>query len=267
MQEFIPRGRNIVNNHPGPLAKKHDNIPNEFILLDRMQNVNLSKDENFYENWTIREIYQNSRTASEELAFLMPATVNSEEELYYRGNTAVWSRGLPDSEHEKASSEICYTGEGPIKFAFFCTKNFLDAEFKMDSKPAKRSEKDENQGVGVIDTSCLKVYSTSVENLVTSIESPINKIWITKHCVIVEKEASSTMMDGHALPMPRIFSLNHPLDDMFPVLIKSNLSVNYITDNEYKVINCALTLMMYVLTLINVLAHFHIRRQRHDSHV
>lgn len=200
-----------------------------------MQNVNLSKDEHFNESWTIREVYQQTN-ATDELAFLIPATVNSEEELYFRGNTAVWSSGLPNDENEKTSSEICYTSEGPIQFAFFCTKNFLDADYKIDGKQTKRQNVvDSTQGIGVIDTSSLKVYSTSGENLVTSIESPISKIWITKFCVLVEKEASSTIIDGHALPMPRIFSLVHPLDDMFPVLLKSNLLVSYVTEAEYKV--------------------------------
>lgn len=202
-----------------------------------MQNVNLSKDEHFNETWKIREVYGPSRltNATEELAFLVPATANSEEELYYRGNTAVWSSGLYDDAREKAASEICYTSEGPIQFAFFCTKNFLNADYKIEAKPAKNSEMEDIQGVGVIDPSSLKVYATNGENLVTAVECPISKIWITKFCVIVEKEASNTMFDGQTLAMPRIFSLIHPLDDMFPVLLKSNSVVSYITDAEHKV--------------------------------
>lgn len=199
-----------------------------------MQNVNLSKDEHFNEDWMIREVYQPS-TGNEELAFLTPATVNSEEELYFRGNTAVWSSGLCSAEHEKTAGEICYTSESPIQFAFFCTKNFLDADYKMDVKPPSKPIDISIQGIGIIDTSSLKVYSTNGENLVTSIESPINRIWSTKFCLLVEKEASSTIIDGHALPMPRMFSLQHPLDDMFPVLLKSNLLVSYVTEAEYKV--------------------------------
>lgn len=202
-----------------------------------MQNVNLSKDEHFSETWKIREVYGPSRLSntSEELAFLVPATVNSEEELYYRGNTAVWSSGLYDESREKAASEICYTSEGPVQFAFFCSKNFLNAEYTVESKQPKHSDLEDVQGVGIIDPNSLKVYATNGENLVTAVECPISKIWITKFCVIVEKEASNTMFDGHNLAMPRIFSLVHPLDDMFPVLLKSNSAVSYITEAEYKV--------------------------------
>lgn len=197
-----------------------------------MQNVNLSKDEHFNEEWVIREVYQPS-VGNDEIAFLTPATVNSEEELYFRGNTAVWSSGLNCAEHEKTAGEICYTSESPIQFAFFCFKNFLDADYKINSKPLKAGEN--IQGIGIIDSTSLKVYATNGENLVTSIESPIIRIWSTKFCLLVEKEASSTIVDGHALPLPRIFSLNHPLDDMFPVLLKSNLLVSYVTAAEFKV--------------------------------
>lgn len=234
-QEFIPRGRSIISEHPGPLSTKNDNVPTEFVLLDRMQNVNLSKD--FNERWSLREVYEPTSipNLSEELAFLSPATVNSEEELYYRGSTAVWSKGLFNTDHEKASSEICYTTESPIQFAFFCTRNFLNADFKVETKTTKRSESEDNPAIGLIDSGSLKVYSTNGENLVTAIESPISKIWSTNNCLIVEKEASATMFDGHRLAMPRVFSLIHPLNDMSPVLIKSNLLVSYITEAEYQV--------------------------------
>lgn len=35
--------------------------------------------------------------------------------------------------------------------------------------------------------------------------------------------------------MPRLFSIVHPLDDMYPVLIKTSMNVNYVTEAEYKV--------------------------------
>lgn len=230
-----------------------------------MQNVNLHKDEHFNENWIIREVYQ-ATNSSEELAFLTPATVNSEDELYFRGNTAVWSSGLFDAAREKASSEICYTSEGPIQFAFFCTKNFLDADYKIESKQARHQDSEMNKGVGIIDTNSLKVYATNGENLVTSIETPITKIWITKYFIIVEKEASGALIDGHTLAMPRIFSLGHPLDDMFPVLLKSNTAINYITEAEYKV-RAELKGKNSELNSYPLPDHLHNGRQRHDPDV
>lgn len=71
----------------------------------------------------------------------------------------------------------------------------------------------------------------------TAIEGPITKIWITKYCLLVEKDQSSTIIDSQQVPMPRLFSIIHPLEDMYPVLVKINLSINYLTESEYKVRN------------------------------
>lgn len=233
--EFTPGGRKIINeDHPGPLSKRNDNIPSEFLLLHRMQNVSLNKEEHINENWTIREVHKHTNTA-DDLVFLNPVIVNSEDELYFKGNTAVWSQGIQNNQ--KASSEICYTSENPIQYAFFCPKDFIDADYKKsERKSLKNEENDENvHGIAIIDSDSIKVYATSGENLISAIESPISNIWITKHSILIEKDASSSLIDGHSIQMPRIFSLSHPLDDMYPVLLKSNHQISYISDADYKV--------------------------------
>lgn len=230
--EFLPNGRKIVKEHCGPLNKKSQSISNELILLDRMKNVNISAEEHHNESWNIREFYRND--VKNDYQFLEAPIANSEEELYFSGHTVVWSRG-----RDNTSSEICYTTESPVQFAFFCSENFLDPDYKIEKVPSKKKASNkslEHQGIGLIDSNSLKVYAKSGENLITAIESPIRKIWITKYCILIDKDASTDMVDGHILPMPRIFSLTHALDDMFPVLLKVNLSVNYITEDEYKVI-------------------------------
>lgn len=205
-----------------------------------MQNVNLSIDEHFNETWILREVFKQNHFSREqrELSFLTPHTVNSEEELYFSGHTAVWSRGKV-----KSSAEVCYTTENPIRFAFFCTKQFLDPDNFRDNNDDEKSDDDddddddEHQGIAIVDCSSLKVYSRSGESLMSAVECLINKIWITKHCILIEKDASSTIVDGHSMSMPRIFSLTHALDEMFPVLLKSQNLISFIVENEYKVIN------------------------------
>lgn len=197
-----------------------------------MRNVNLSVDEQFNESWILREVFKQNSGSNEDLAFLTPHVVNSEEELYFSGHTAVWSRGK-----EKASAEVCYTTENPIRFAFFCTSNFLNPDYKIknDSGSSTTSEIEDNQGIAIIDCNSLKVYSKNGENVITSVEYPINKVWITKYCLLLEKDASLTFIDGQQIPMPRIFSLTHALDEMFPILLKAQNLINYICEDEYKV--------------------------------
>lgn len=136
--EYIPRGRPAVDEHPGPTeAKQQPHFPSENILLQRLQNVNISAKEEHNEFWCIREIYEecnkrpktsdtrlvNGRTKlTSELGsklnknefnatkqqtdkqakysenygtqeYMSEYLVNSEEELYVKKYTAVWTRG------------------------------------------------------------------------------------------------------------------------------------------------------------------------------
>lgn len=103
MQEFIPRGREAVEEHPGPLVSKKLNLLHDYALLHRLQNVNISNESvNVNEFWKINEIYKEvhlnkkkcvSNSRSESPNFLNEYYVNTEEELYFKGNTAVWSKG------------------------------------------------------------------------------------------------------------------------------------------------------------------------------
>lgn len=193
-----------------------------------MRNVNLSVDDQFNESWILREVFIQNGASNEELTFLMPHVVNSEEELYFSGHTAVWSRGK-----EKSSAEICYTTENNIRFAFFCTPTFLNPDYKVDGT-SPNSQK-ENKGIAIVDCNSLKVYSRNGESLITSVEYPITKVWITKYCILLEKDASTTIVDGHEVPLPRVFSLTHALDEMYPVLLKMQNLISYLTEEEHKV--------------------------------
>lgn len=125
--EYIPRGRPAVDEHPGPtVTKQHPHLPSENILLQRLQNVNISAKEETNEFWCIREIYEEckrekqfsiktkqnhfKKNAKKSEAgkdkpndtakpytvpreYMSEYLINSEEELYVKKHTAVWTRG------------------------------------------------------------------------------------------------------------------------------------------------------------------------------
>lgn len=65
----------------------------------------------------------------------------------------------------------------------------------------------------------------------------MSNIWSTKFGILLEKNASTSTIDSQSISLPRLFSLSHPLDEMCPVLIKSNTDVvGYLTDVDYKVV-------------------------------
>lgn len=263
-QEFIPRGRKAVEDHPGPLvSKKQINIPSEHLLLHRLQNVNISSGDSGVEGWVIREMLPERPNKSSEQNSTVFVTesdlhINSEEELYFKGHTAVWSKGIA-SEDGEVLPRICFTCDTPIKHAFFCSPNFVKTK-NPDKRPEKQvPDEDEPNGICLIgktesrdvfvaidwiwfvnfskDSTSLRVYLSTGEDYLSSLEFSVSSTWLTRYGILLEKNASTTTIDIHSIPMPRLFSMSHPLDEMCPVLVKSNLgSISYLTDNDYKVI-------------------------------
>lgn len=136
-KEFIPRGRQAVKEHPGPLVKnKQTNISSDHLLRHRLQNVNISNDDHTpsssmlntkaeNEQWCIQEIYENVATVNDKNypIFMSEFAVNSEEELYFMGNTAVWTRGIANSDG--VLPRTSFTCDTTIKHAFFCSNEFI----------------------------------------------------------------------------------------------------------------------------------------------
>lgn len=265
-QEFIPRGRQAVEDHPGPLvSKKQINIPSEHLLLHRLQNVNISSGDSGVEGWVMREMLTERSTAksSEQSSAIFVTEndlyINSEEELYFKGHTAVWSKGIA-SEDGEVLPRICFTCDTPIKHAFFCSTNFVQTKDPDKREHKLVVEEEEPNGICLIgknnsdfvqrhvrqykrcfsvrlDSTSLRVYLSTGEDYLASLEFSVSNTWSTRYGILLEKNASTTTIDIHSIPMPRLFSLSHPLDEMSPVLIKSNTgSIGYLTDSDYKVI-------------------------------
>ncbi|GAB0094323.1 Anaphase-promoting complex subunit 1 [Sergentomyia squamirostris] len=247
--EFIPRGRQAVETHPGPSVTHHDGTlpPGDNLLLYRLQNFSISTDESSTEFWHLEELFaepqneeQDSRreaTNVSNLNFLHTYKVNSEDELYVKGNTAVWSQGL-QGDDDQVAPRVCFTCETPIKFAFFCSPSFMESDGSKDEEEAG-GKKDKVRGICLIDSTSLRVYRDDGEDFICSLEFQVSNVWNTQHGILLEKEASGMMVQSDTmLPMPRVFSLTHPLDEMSPVLIKSFTGcVSYLTEVDYKLIS------------------------------
>nr|XP_049700108.1 anaphase-promoting complex subunit 1 [Helicoverpa armigera] len=135
-----------------------------------------------------------------------------EEELYVKGCTAVWSKGListpatklSDPEHRETIA--CYTIENPIKHAAFCNfhidiKNtmLIDAlntqigDVKKNIKIEDTTEHIQTKimpAILLIDNKCMKVYANEGREYITSIPFQVKKVWPMKYGVLLEKEAT-----------------------------------------------------------------------------
>lgn len=89
----------------------------------------------------------------------------------------------------------------------------------------------------ILDQTSLRVYCSNGEDFLSNLEFPISHVWPTRFGILLEKEASNTIIQNHTISMPRLFSLSHPLDEICPVLNKSATNViSYLIESDYSII-------------------------------
>lgn len=255
LQEFIPRGRQAVNDHPGPsVSKQQINVPIEHLLLYRLQNVNISNEESpVMEYWSIQEIVKDNVEILKEIEVKKDDSTNQtdasfdfflniEQELYVKGQTAVWTKGINEGEKKCFLPRKCFTCETPIQHAFFCSLDFIKAEDpdKREKKtyvPKKAPDCFSDFGICLIDSTSLRVYLPSGEYYLVSLEFLVSNVWQTNAGILLERNASTVMFQSESIAMPRLFSLSHPLNEMCPILMKSPTGViSFMTDDDQKVV-------------------------------
>ncbi|CAG9788243.1 unnamed protein product [Diatraea saccharalis] len=138
-----------------------------------------------------------------------------EEELYVKGCTAVWSKGLISTPATKLSAPehretiCCYTIENPIKHAAFC--NFhVDINNTMLIDALNSQIADEKKNIKIEDTTkhietkimptivlmdnkCMKVFGNDGREYINSVPFQVKKIWPMKYGLLIEKQATPAM--------------------------------------------------------------------------
>lgn len=220
-------------------------------MLYRLQNVNISADEHSTtEFWSVYEIYKDNDEVEQELtassdalsnddsvaSILKDSVVNAEHELYVKGNTAVWTKGIYDEKRNELP-QICFTCDTPIQHAFFCSSNFIKNENPdMRRTPANDDGPAIDFGICLIDSHALRVYLPSGEDYVTSLEFTISHVWSTNQCILLQRNITKMSLDSSPIQLPRLFSLTHPLSEMLPVLFRTlNGNISFFMD-DYRII-------------------------------
>ncbi|XP_060661715.1 anaphase-promoting complex subunit 1 [Drosophila nasuta] len=283
--EFIPRGRQAAEDHPGPSEPPLPKyLPAEHLLLQRLQNVNISAsatntadEQPSQEFWCIREIYDDyessyaraqrrqqlieqtkkcgpNAAAATQLTSLPPQLlnpvqqphdepmcdyiVNNEEELYVNKNTVIWTQGLYDAEDDGGGvhRRMCFTCDTPVKFACFLNRRFVRGRLAQLSA-SMASDDDNLTAICVVEQDALRVYCDNGEDFVANLDFPISHLWQTVHGLLLEKDSSNALVSHLSIPMPRLFSMSHPLHEACPVVLKTSTnSTGYMTEPEYSVV-------------------------------
>lgn len=173
---------------------------------------------------------------------------DDEHELYVKGCVAVWTKGVHEQSSQRNMPTMCFTCQSPIRFAFFCPSSFFtcpnpdkrkpDEQHRLGTLYANRSKTESfNFGICLIDAETLRIYSPCGEDYRTSFPFPVSNVFQTKYGLILEKNASSAVVDDlHSMAMPRVYSINHPLNEICPILLKTlNGHIGFITDARTKI--------------------------------
>lgn len=170
---------------------------------------------------------------------------DDEHELYVKGCVAVWTKGVFDAMPHRMP-KTCFTCDSPIRYAFFCSRNFFICENpdKRESHKQNRllyveddaKEHIDNFGICLIDSETLRVYSPCGTDFRTSFPFPVSNVFQSKFGLLLEKNASSAVVSTQSIEMPCFYSLSHPLNDVCPILLRTlNGHVSFITDASMKI--------------------------------
>ncbi|XP_032594835.1 anaphase-promoting complex subunit 1 [Drosophila grimshawi] len=275
--EFVPRGRQAAEEHPGPSEPTLPKfLPAEHLLLQRLQNVNISAaSKEPQEFWSIREIYDDyeasyaraqrrqqlieqtkkcgpKAAAATQLTslpqqLLQPIQmhredpmcdyfVNNEEELYVNKNTVIWTQGLNDDD-DGVHRRMCFTCDTPVKFACFLNRRFVRGRLAQ-LRAAVQPDEDHLTAICVVDQDALRVYCDDGEDFLANLDFPVSHLWQTVHGLLLEKDSGNALVSHTvSIPMPRLFSMSHPLHEACPVVLKtSRKATGYMTEPEYSVV-------------------------------
>lgn len=177
-----------------------------------------------------------------------------EEELYIKGCTAVWSKGILSTSVSPVGMQratVCtYSMETTIKHALWCTfylewPSFISEEiWNKPDEPLGESI----HSICLIDSNSLRVFTEKGEDFRSSLPFQISGVWNTKFGLLLERQVSNlnhqsfqtqSLLSDYETCHPLIYSLNHPLDEFCPVALKSNI-FKILNTSAFKIIfmNC-----------------------------
>uniref|UniRef100_A0A8C2PTA9 Anaphase-promoting complex subunit 1 n=1 Tax=Cyprinus carpio TaxID=7962 RepID=A0A8C2PTA9_CYPCA len=225
LQSFVPFGREHCRNHPNAVnlqlrqlqpASELWSSDGAAGLVGSLQEVTLHEREK--ERWQLRK-----GTA--------PYDVEYEEELYVAGNMVIWSHG---SKNQASYVYKAFTVDSTVQQALWC--NFTVPQSKKDVKDVVEKT------VCIVQSTCVNVHSMSGKDFISPLPFQVSALWSTKFGLLLERK--NITVDGHMSPirepLPTLFSMLHPLDEIAPVVCKSTglfeSRLQYVTDSALRVV-------------------------------
>ncbi|KAF7270472.1 hypothetical protein GWI33_016577 [Rhynchophorus ferrugineus] len=166
-----------------------------------------------------------------------------EDELYVKGHTAVYSRGLFNNvdQQDNGRTVICsYTVPLPIKQAlwvtFHCERPIFESN-EVDMQEVKEVTGIQTPAICLVDKSNIRVFIIKGEQFVLPMPFKIEKVWNTKYGIIIEKSSDAQNEEKFCQNYSgTLFSLAYPLDDVCPIALSHNGAITRMGSSHYKIV-------------------------------
>lgn len=160
-----------------------------------------------------------------------------EEELYVKGNTVIWSKGLIGEDDTTTNTRVTlcsYSSYYPIRQALWCT---FYCEMPIFDPNCAEIQTNPNEPTGeplncvcTIDVQNIRVFANTSEDFICTPPFIVKKAWSCKFGLVLEKQ----IQDKSEIS-PIFFSLTHPLDDIRPVSLSHN-GLTLIEEQGFKIV-------------------------------
>ncbi|XP_053169492.1 anaphase-promoting complex subunit 1 isoform X1 [Hemicordylus capensis] len=233
LQEFVPFGRDHCKHHPNALnlqlrqlqpASELWSSDGAAGLVGSLQEVTIH--EKHKESWQLRKGISD---VGEEVEY--------DEELYVAANMVIWSKG---SKHRASAVYKAFTVDSPVLQALWC--DFSVPQVKLD-KTEDSSEVVE-KCICILQSSCINIHSIEGKDYIASLPFQVANVWPTKYGLLFERSSSSheVPLSPNREPLPTMFSMLHPLDEITPMVCKSGAGlfgsarVQYVADYSMRIV-------------------------------
>jgi len=141
--------------------------------------------------------------------------VDYDEELYVAGNMVIWSKG---SKSQALAVYKAFTVDSPVQQALWC-----DFIISQDKSEKAYSSEEVEKCICILQSSCINMHSIEGKDYIASLPFQVANVWPTKYGLLFERSSSTHEVPPGPPrePLPTMFSMLHPLDEITPLVCKS----------------------------------------------
>ncbi|XP_072103052.1 anaphase-promoting complex subunit 1 isoform X1 [Mobula birostris] len=223
MQEFVPFGRDHCRRHPNATnlqlrqlqpASELWSSDGDAGLVGSLREVTIHEKQK--ESWHLRK---GCCDVGEELDY--------DEELYVAGNMVIWSRG---SKSHASSVYKAFTVDSPVLQALWC-----DFSIPQDKTECTEAQEKREKCVCIVQKSSVNVHTVDGKDYIAPLPFQVAVVWATAYGLMFERSNPVQEIPSSPLrePLPTMFSMLHPLDEIAPVVCKPGGSVTSVPRVQY----------------------------------